>query len=78
MGGEWGFHCLVLFFEHVCLYMFLSERVYVSWLCEGHQAKQMKEETAFELLSGDKSAVCVCVWSVTMEQPFAVLNCGSR
>lgn len=43
--------------------MFLSEWVYASWLCEGHLAKHMKEEAAAELLSGDKSGVCVCLSS---------------
>lgn len=70
--------------EHACQYMFLSEWGYVSWFCEGHQGKHMKGKTAFELLSGDKSGesvcvgVCGCVWSVTMEQPFAVPNSGSQ
>ena len=72
-----------LLFLCVCarLYMLLSEWVHVSWLCEGHEAKQMKEEAAFELLSVRyecRACVCVCVWSATMEQPFAVLNGGNQ
>lgn len=47
-----------LFFFYM-QYMLLSECAYVSWLCEGHQAKHMKGEAIFELLSGDKGAVCV-------------------
>lgn len=45
-----------LFYEQACQYILW---VSVSWLCEGHQAKLMKKEAAFEVLSGDKSAVCV-------------------